>query len=55
MIKKTYNTSRLLLVQPNLEMANSILDFYHRNKDFFRDFDPYRPDIFINLIRIKIL
>ena len=49
MIKKSYNTSRLLLVQPNLEMANAVLDFYYRNKDFFRDFDPYRPEIFYKI------
>ncbi|WIH82128.1 GNAT family N-acetyltransferase [Brachyspira pilosicoli] len=49
MIKKSYNTNRLLLVQPNLEMANSIFDFYYRNKDFFKEFDPYRPDIFYKL------
>ncbi|WP_295162620.1 GNAT family N-acetyltransferase [uncultured Brachyspira sp.] len=46
MLKKTYKTDRLFLVQPNINIASEITDFYFRNKDFFKDFDPLRPDIF---------
>ena len=46
MIKKTYKTSRLFLVQPNINMACEIVDFYSRNRNFFREFDPLRPEVF---------
>ena len=46
MLKKTYKTNRLFLVQPNINMAEEIVNFYSRNKDFFIDFDPYRADAF---------
>lgn len=46
MLKKTYKTSRLFLVQPNTSMASDIVDFYSRNKEFFKEFDPQRPEIF---------
>ena len=46
MVKKTYKTNRLFLVQPNVNMASEIVDFYRRNRDFFKDFDPKRPDVF---------
>ncbi len=46
MLKKIYKTNRLFLVQPNVNMASEIVDFYSRNKDFFKDFDPQRPDVF---------
>ena len=46
MIKKTYKTNRLFLVQPNVNMASEIVDFYSRNRDFFKDFDPQIPDVF---------
>lgn len=42
MLKKTYKTDRLFLVQPNINIASEITDFYFRNKDFFKDFDPLR-------------
>lgn len=46
MLKKTYKTNRLFLVQPNSSMAEEIVDFYMRNKDFFKEFDPQRPEVF---------
>ncbi|WP_020003695.1 GNAT family N-acetyltransferase [Brachyspira innocens] len=46
MLKKTYKTSRLFLVQPSINMAESITDFYSRNIDFFKKFDPERPEVF---------
>lgn len=46
MLKKTYKTNRLFLVQPSINMAEQIVDFYSRNKDFFKAFDPYRTDAF---------
>ena len=53
MIKKTYKTNRLFLVQPNVNMASEIVDFYSRNRDFFKDFDPQRPDIFYKINTLK--
>ena len=49
MIKKSYKTNRLFLVQPNVNIASDIVDFYGRNKEFFREFDPQRPDVFYNV------
>ena len=49
MIKKSYKTKRLLLIQPNMDMATEIANFYMRNKKFFRDYDPSRPESFYNL------
>ena len=49
MIKKSYKTKRLLLIQPNMDMATEIANFYMRNKKFFRDYDPFRPESFYNL------
>nr|WP_239662042.1 hypothetical protein [Brachyspira hyodysenteriae] len=49
MLKKTYKTNRLFLVQPNVNMASEIVDFYSRNKEFFEEFDPQRPDVFYKI------
>ncbi|WP_300367293.1 GNAT family N-acetyltransferase [Brachyspira sp.] len=49
MLKESYKTNRLFLVQPNTGMAGEIVDFYSRNKDFFRDFDPQRPEAFYKI------
>ena len=49
MINKYYRTKRLILIPPNIHLASNILDFYIRNIDFFKPFDPYRPDIFYSL------
>ena len=46
MLKETYKTNRLFLVQPNVNMASQIVDFYSRNRDFFEVFDPLRPEVF---------
>lgn len=46
MLKRTYKTNRLFLVQPSINMASEIVDFYSRNRDFFKNFDPIRSDFF---------
>ena len=33
-------------MQPNINMALEIVNFYSRNKEFFREIDPLRPDVF---------
>lgn len=49
MVEKYYKTKRLLLIPPNIHLSSKILDFYVRNMDFFKSYDPYRPNIFYSL------
>lgn len=49
MLKESYKTDRLFLVQPNINMAGEIVDFYARNKDFFKYFDPERSELFYKI------
>ena len=53
MIKKSYKTKRLLLIQPNIDMTPEIVNFYLRNKNFFKEYDPLRPESFYNLTTHK--
>ena len=53
MIKKSYKTKRLLLIQPNMDMTPEIVNFYLRNKNFFKEYDPLRPESFYNLTTHK--
>lgn len=46
MLKKTYKTERLTLLQSDPALARQVIDFYQRNEDFFRDVDPLREKNF---------
>ena len=47
MIKKSYKTKRLLLIQPNMDMATEIANFYMRNKKFLEITTLFVPNLFI--------
>lgn len=46
MIKKLYETERLVLFLPNIKMVSPITNFYIRNRDFLQPIDPRRPESF---------
>lgn len=46
MLKKTYETERLRLVQSEPQLAGKVLAFYQRNKDFLKETEPKREKIF---------
>ena len=39
----------VIKIKSNMDMATEIANFYMRNKKFFRDYDPFRPESFYNL------
>ena len=45
MIKKSYKTKRLLLIQPNMDMATEIANFYIKN--FLEITTLFVPNLFI--------
>ncbi|MDL2294656.1 GNAT family N-acetyltransferase [Ruminococcaceae bacterium OttesenSCG-928-D13] len=46
MLKKSYKTDRLVLLQSDPALAGQTLDFYERNKAFFKEIDPLREKLF---------
>uniref|UniRef100_S0DDC1 Putative ribosomal protein alanine acetyltransferase n=1 Tax=termite gut metagenome TaxID=433724 RepID=S0DDC1_9ZZZZ len=46
MLKKSYTTDRLSLVQSEAALAPSVLAFYERNADFLRPTEPKREKLF---------
>ncbi|MDL2327196.1 GNAT family N-acetyltransferase [Ruminococcaceae bacterium OttesenSCG-928-A11] len=46
MLKKSYKTSRLVLLQSDPALAPQALDFYSRNREFFKEIDPLREKLF---------
>lgn len=46
---KTYETERLLLKTPDLSFAFAITDYYRRNREFLKEWEPARDDEFYTL------
>lgn len=46
MLKEQYESARLLLVQSEPALAPQVLAYYQRNREFLKDYDPLREDIF---------